>query len=110
MDGATASGGGGMMRGPVVMEHVARTRRRKAIAEALRGGMSRREAMAHFGVSYSVVHESAREYGLPFTGQGRRPRAWPDIPDHLRTKFRHLRRHMSAADARALLEGQANGR
>lgn len=88
-----------------VMSHSARARRRAEIARALRAGENRKLIAARFGVSYDLVHLIARDIDLPMCTRGRRPKSWPDIPDHLRQDYRRLCRRMPAEAARARLEG-----
>jgi len=90
-----------------IMDQVERAGRRREIAQALRSGEPRKVIAARFGVSYDLVWMVARDFGFPVSTKGRRPAAWPDIPDHLRQDYRRLCQYMPAEAARARLEGSA---
>ncbi|WP_107719261.1 MULTISPECIES: hypothetical protein [unclassified Novosphingobium] len=90
------------------MSHVECARRRREIAQALRGSEPRKAIAARFSVSYDLIWRVARDYGLPMATSGRRPASWPDIPDHLRKDYRRLCQYMAPEAARAKLEGSAH--
>jgi transposase len=87
-----------------IMDHIARARRRREIAQALRAGMHPTAAAAKFGVKATTVSLIIKDYDVPRRIRGRKPKAWPEIPDELRDEFRRLCRRMPAESARARLE------
>lgn len=73
------------MADELTMDHASRSARRKRIADFIAAGGSLREATAHFGVSESLVRQSAREYGVIFTGRMTSDRTFAILADCLNT-------------------------
>lgn len=108
-----------------------RDKRNAAIVREYQAGRMPRDIAVMSGVSVSTVYVVLKAAGMAAgrdeptrslvakarwqradyrekqAGKCGRKRVWPDCPAHLQADYRKLRYYMSAADARAALEGLA---
>lgn len=91
---------------PHIITHAERARRREVIRKEIEAGADLPVLAERFGITVRYVRQIAQDAGLAHpTG---RPRIWRECPEHLIPDYDFMirRKHIPAAEARRILEGQ----